>query len=105
MKSSNYEFRFGDRPPMDGVEDTFLMSVVAAEGIHGRARVRLDSRFNLDHDGRVCTVNSDNQVGEDIARIFAEFLLLEFGEDGFEVKRDVETHRGCHPLTAARGRS
>ena len=105
MKSSNYEFRFGDRPPMDGVEETFLMSVIAAEGIHGRARVRLDGRFDLNHDGRVCTINSDNKVGEDIAKIFAEFLLLEFGEDGFEVKWVACTCKKCRPVSMSRGLS
>jgi len=105
MKGSNYEFRFGDGLPMAGVEETFLMSVIAAEGIHGRARVRLDASFNVDQDRRICTVNSDNQVGEDIAGIFAEFLLLEFGEDGFEVVRDAEPCKGCRPGSGSRGLS
>ena len=85
MTKAGYTIQFGDGASMSNVEETLLMSVIAAEGIHGRARVRLDAGFNLDHDRRICTVNADNPVGENIARVFVEFLLLDLGEEGFQV--------------------
>jgi len=102
MTRSKYNFRIGEAATMPSVEETLLMSVIAIEGIHGRARVRMDARFNVDHDRRICTVNSDNRVGEDLARVLSEFLLLEFGDEAFQVE-ETNGH-GCRRESAGRCR-
>ena len=95
MTKDDYRFRISKGSTMHEVEETLLMAVIAAEGIHGRAQVRLDGRFNLDPEKRLCTINSDNKVGEDIAKIFAEFLRLDLGEEGFRVGGPKKPSRSC----------
>ncbi|MCP4662412.1 MAG: hypothetical protein GY856_44000 [bacterium] len=89
MNDSHYRYQFPEGADMADVENTLLMAVIAAEGIHGRARVRIDADFDVDHDQRTCRVSSCCVAGESIARVFTEFLLLERGDDGFE----VDVHR------------
>ncbi len=85
MSAIAFYYNFPESVSMANVEETLLMSVIAAEGIHGRAKVRLDAHFEMDKAARTCQVNADNGVGRDICRVFTEFLNLEIGEDAFEV--------------------
>lgn len=87
MAEGHYQFEFKKTADMAGVENALLMAVIAAEGIHGRSRVNLEADFNTNQAVRTCFVNADNQVGEDIAKVFTEFLNLEIGEDSFRVSR------------------
>ncbi|NIM21249.1 MAG: hypothetical protein GTN64_02325 [Candidatus Latescibacteria bacterium] len=72
---------------MRDVEDTLMLSVIAAEALHGRSQVHLDATFRLDTKQRVCEVIAGTEVGRDIARIFTGFLTREFGEDAFRIER------------------
>lgn len=94
MDGKHYVFTFKDSVPMAGVEETLLMAVVAAEGIHGRARVRLDAKYATDVVSRTCTVSAENEVGQGVAKIFTELLVLEIGEGAFEVS-DGENAQRC----------
>lgn len=94
MDGKHYVFTFNDSVPMAGVEETLLMAVVAAEGIHGRARVRLDVKFAANAEGRTRTVSADSEAGQSVAKIFTELLVLEIGEGAFEVS-DGETAQRC----------
>lgn len=94
MDGKHYVFTFSDTVPMAGVDETLLMAVVAAEGIHGRARVRLDVKFATNAEGRTCTVSADSEAGQSVAKIFAELLVLEIGDGAFEVS-DGEAAQRC----------
>lgn len=85
MDVKQYLFTFKDTVPMAAIEETLLMAVVAAEGIHGRARVRLDAKYATNAGNRTCTVSAENEVGQGVAKIFTELLVLEIGEGAFEV--------------------
>lgn len=95
MNVPRYSFRFSDAVDMRDVEETLLMSVIAAEAVHGRARVRLDARFSVDATSRSCAVGADSVVGQDIAKVFTEFLLLDIGESAFEIN-GAGAQRGRH---------
>lgn len=88
MEGKQYVFTFKDSVPMAEVEETLLMAVVAAEGVHGRARVRLDATYTTSAESRTCKVSADNDVGQAMAKIFTELLVLEIGEDAFDVSCD-----------------
>ena len=91
MDAIEYRFEFDATVAMSDVEEMLLMAVIAAEGIHGRARVLLDGDFSTDPANRTCLIGARSQVGQDICRIFIEFLNLEISEDAFDVSRiDVE---------------
>lgn len=103
MDAPEYRFRFTDAAPMADVEETLVMAVIAAEGLHGRARVRLDARFSANPAERTCTINADNEVGQDIARIFTELLILEIGTAEFEVSGQRAACRGHCATVSGRG--
>jgi site-specific DNA-adenine methylase len=88
MTEDHYEFEFNKSADMAKVENSLLMAVIAAEGIHGRSKVNLDARFNTSLDDRRSQVNADNSVGEDIAKVFTEFLNLEIGEYSFRISKN-----------------
>jgi hypothetical protein len=73
--------------PMEDIEETLLLSAIAAEALHGRSQVNLDANFKLDKKSRLCEIDADNPVGRDIATIFTGFIEREFGESAFNVKR------------------
>ena len=86
MSERIYRYHFTDSAPMENVEETLLLSAIAAEALHGRSQLNLDGNFSSDKKRRICHINADNQVGRDIATIFTGFLAREFGEDSFRVE-------------------
>ncbi len=90
MGEGTYSYHFDESVPISDVGETLLLAVLAAESIHGRARVQLDASFRLDETGRTCVVDAGTDVGRDIARIFTGYLTSEFGEQAFQVERLTE---------------
>ena len=86
MNREIYQYRFKNGTSMQDVEDTLMLSTIAAEALHGRSEVNLDAKFRLDRKKRICEVSAGTEVGRDIARIFTGFLTREFGEDSFRVE-------------------
>jgi len=82
-----YRYSFGDALPLPEAEKWLLLSVVAAESLHGRSPVRLDAAFCLDRQQRSCVVDATSEVGRAIALIYTGFLTHQFGESAFRVER------------------
>ena len=72
--------------PANEIEDTLFLAVIAAEGLHGQARVRLDATYSFDPDRRTCVIDAGTDVGRDICRIFGGLAIREFGESAFAVR-------------------
>jgi len=87
MNQELYRYNFDSKIPIQEVEDSLLLAVLAAESLHGRSLVRLDASFRLNTKKRSCVVDSATEVGRAIARIFTGFLTREFGEESFKVER------------------
>jgi len=87
MNRELYRYNFDSKIPIQDVEESLLLAVLAAESLHGRSLVRLDASFCLDSKKRSCAVDSATDVGRSIARIFTGFLTREFGEEAFRVVR------------------
>ena len=87
MNRELYRYNFNAKVPLQDVEDSLLLAVLATESLHGRALVRLDASFCLDAGKRSCVVDAATDVGLAIARIFTGFLTREFGEEAFQVQR------------------
>lgn len=73
--------------PADEIEETLLLAVLAAEGLHGQARVRLDASYGFDRGKHACAIDAGSEVGRDICRMFTSFAIREFGETAFRVTR------------------
>ena len=85
-EKDQYVYRFRRQIDIDDVQDTLTLSVLGAENLHGRARVRLDGWWRLDRQRRQCSIDASTTVGQDIARLFTGFLSQEFGEKAFTVR-------------------
>ena len=82
-----YRYRFEKDIPLQDVEESLLLAVLAAECLHGESRVRLDAGYYLDKENRACVVDASTPVGQDISKVFTGFCIREFGQDAFRVER------------------
>ena len=80
-------FSFDGSVPAHEVENTLLLAVLAAEGLHGPSRVRLETQYCFDAEKRTCVIDVGSEVGRDVSNILAGFAIREFGEDAFTVCR------------------
>lgn len=91
QSGSMHTYRFKRHLDLDEVQDTLTLSVLGAENLHGRSRVRLDGWWRLDRQRRTCQIDASTRVGEVIAQLFTGYLAKEFGESAFQVRRVVAT--------------
>lgn len=78
-------FRFEPSADMERVEDAVLLAMLAAEGLYGHPRVRLETGYGVDPTCQSVTIDACSEVGRDAARIFAGFAARELGEQSFTV--------------------
>jgi hypothetical protein len=94
-----YRYTFAAEVPLEEIEATLLLAVLAAEGLHGEAEVRLEGYHSFDPQRRSCTIDAATAVGRDINRLFVSFIRHEFGASAFQIERiDAVPH---HPTTEA----
>lgn len=94
MRQDIYRFTFDDQTSMIEVQLSLFLAIFCAEGLHGRAQVRLDAGFALNEERRACVVDGATPVGRTVARIFTALLMREFGDDAFTVE-GVGTDQDC----------
>lgn len=87
MASDIYRYNFVPDVPIEEVEATLLLAVMATESLHGAAQTRLDAIYRLDPTKRACAIDAGTPVGRDLNRLFTGFLVREFGRDSFEAER------------------
>ncbi len=102
MSKTIYRYQFDEKIPLQEVEDSLMLAVLAVECLHGRSLIHLDADFLLDKERRTCVVDASTKIGSHIACIFTGFLSREFGEDNFKVERlcDVEPQVSSEPSVA-----
>jgi len=87
MNRPVYRYRFSENVELQDADDSLLLAALAAEGIFGESRVRMDLRYALDRGIRTIIVDAVTSVGQVVNSIFTAFILREFGSDAFEVRR------------------
>jgi hypothetical protein len=87
MIREQYSYHFEPAADMKTVEDLLLLATMAAEGLHGRARIQLDATFRCEPAAHMATIDASNEVGAAIARIFTALLSTTIGEMAFKVDR------------------
>lgn len=95
MTHDTYKYRFDESVPAQELEDTFMLAMLAVESLHGRSRVRMESRFNLDKARRTCVIDASTDVGSDLARIFTGFATKEYGERSVLIERSLPSGCAC----------
>src|SRR2546425_8251462 len=83
-----YRYVFHQSVAMGQVSNALFLSALAAEAIHGRARVQLDGDFRTDPVARSAIIDATTETGQTIARVFTEFISRELGEQAFTVTRN-----------------
>lgn len=96
MTKELYRYGFQPHVPLEEVEASLLLALLATESLHGEAQVRLDASHYLEPDRRACVIDAGTPVGRDVNRLFVGFLRREFGEDAFTVER-VDSVRQHEP--------
>ncbi len=87
MNSQIYRYQFSDSIPMDDVESSLLLAIMATESLHGESQVRLDAGHYLDKEIRGLVIDARTAVGQDLNRLFVGYVSREFGQDAFQVER------------------
>mgnify|MGYP001339428098 CR=1 FL=1 len=87
MIVQGYKYKFLSPAALEEAEKTLLLATLAAEGLHGESRVRMDARYALDQALFTIVVDTSTIVGEDIASIFTAFVAKELGQNKFFVQR------------------
>ncbi len=87
MTRNIYRYTFAQTVPMDELEETLLLAIIATEAIHGESQARLDIGHAFDAQKRGCVIDADTTVGLDFNRLFIGFVTREFGAGSFRVER------------------
>lgn len=82
-----YRYRLAEGVDLREAEGTLLLALIAAEGLYGEARVRMDAAYVIDESIRVIVVDASTDVGQAVSAIFAAILIREFGPMAFHVRR------------------
>jgi hypothetical protein len=102
MPRDLYRFVFISDVPVEDIEITLLLAMLAVESLHGEVQTRLDAKHHLDSDRRTCIVDASTPVGRDLNRLFAGFAQREYGAASFRVERvgteQLETAAAGDPL-------
>ena len=87
MTKELYRYVFTPDAPIEEVEASLLLAILATESLHGESQVRLDVAHSFDPTKRACVIDAGTPVGRDLNRLFTGFLGREFGPDAFTVDR------------------
>lgn len=86
MRAAVFRYDFQPDVPMDEVEQTIVLALLATESLHGECNVQLAAPHFLDVDHRACIVDGTSRVGIDFNRLLLGFLRREFGPLSFRVR-------------------
>jgi len=105
MNRGVYRFDFDPVVPPIEAELTLHLALIAVEGLHGEAKVRMDASYHVDEPRRAIFVDGTTDVGDSLVRVFTRFLTREFGDAAFRVRRVIaivaERRAPGEPLCAA----
>jgi len=71
---------------MEHIKNALFLATLAAQSLHGRCAVRLDTSYYLDIRTRTFMIDAEDRISCDIARIFTGFLADTIGDDKFSIK-------------------
>lgn len=97
-------YAFKSSIPAKEIEGTLFLAIVAAEGLYGSARVRIDGAYCFSPKRRVCVIDAGSDVGRDICRMFTGFAIREYGEKAFKVRWAEPKSERLYARARARGK-
>jgi hypothetical protein len=88
MRDTVFRFQFTADVDLAEAEGTLRLSLLAAEGLHGEARVRTEVTFAVDPGRAEIRVAGVGVVTENVVQIYTSLMTHEFGREAFTVRRD-----------------
>jgi hypothetical protein len=82
-----YRYRFAQQTDLVDVELILHLAILAAEGLYGETRVRMDAGFAVDESIRAIIIDASSPVGQAVNSMFTHFLILQCGPRSFDVRR------------------
>lgn len=106
MRTDVFRFTFAPAVDMIEAEATLQLTIVAAEGLFGESRTRMEVTYFADVPRHALVIDGSTSAGSAVVHIFTAFITHEFGADAFTVRRVTTAHdRGtstpASPLGAA----
>lgn len=89
MRDTVFRFQFTADVDLAEADGTLRLSLLAAEGLHGEARVRTGVTFSVDPVRAEIRVAGGGIVAENVVQIYTSLLTHEFGREAFTVRRDA----------------
>jgi hypothetical protein len=86
MNVNGLRFAFEPEVSLTEAEMSLHLAMFAVEGLVGRVRVRLDTKYHLDESNRTIVIDTRMPTGQMVARVFTGLLSREFGEDAFHAE-------------------
>ncbi len=83
-------FTFYAEPDPADIEADLALAIFAAECLHGRPRVPMETRYLVAPDGRSCVMEVSGLAGEAAAQVFAGLAAARFGEEGMSISQHQE---------------
>ncbi len=80
------KFTFRGNGDLEGAEHDLTVSLLVAEFIHGKPRVRLEAGYDLAPSKKSLRLRVSGPAGETAAQVFAGFCAIRFGEEGYTVE-------------------
>lgn len=80
-------FEFPKGADVETIEADIALSILCAECLFGRPRVRMETSYLVAEDGQSCVVETAGEAGEAAARVFAGLLATRLGEEAYTVRR------------------
>ena len=90
MTEDVYRYTFEGAVPLTEAIESLYLAIFAAEGVHGRAQVRLDAGYAFDKKARTLAVDTGTPAGRTVSQIFTSLLARQFGEEAFTVEHVSE---------------
>jgi len=88
MRCVEYRFQFSPEVDLEEAEDTLRLSLLAAEGLFGEAKVRTEVTFSVHPLQAEMRVNGCDTIVGAVAQICTSLLTHEFGREAFGVRRE-----------------
>jgi hypothetical protein len=101
MSANIYRYTFERDVPTKEVESTLVLALLAAGGMFGEARLRLESAHLLDRKRRICVIDARGPAGRAANCIFVALVTREFGACSFKVEH-MRRSIAKTPTSAAR---
>jgi hypothetical protein len=83
-------FTFQGDQDQEELQADFALAIFAAECLHGRPRVRLETRYLVDPGGQTCIMEVSGSAGESAAQVFAGLAAARFGEEAVSISHFEE---------------